>query len=124
MGFAVNAAIGSLFGLAAAILLLLVFSLIMASGKIGADLMNIITVGAVFCGSFIGSIVAVKRHGHQALIVGLLEGGILFFITLLCGAFTDAESLIGEITLPLMLGALLGGALGGIICSRPKKRKI
>lgn len=123
-GLIMNAVIGSFIALIISILLLLIFSVIIASGKIPDDLMSIITIVVFLLGSLIGSFVAVKRHKRQALIIGIAEGATLFFITLICGAFTDAESLIGEISLPLLVMALLGGAIGAIISSRPKKRKL
>lgn len=123
--FAINAVIGSLIGMAVCLVLLVVFSLIIAAGKISGDLMMYIAAGVFFVSSFVGGTVAVKKQRGKMLLAGLAEGGILFLITIVVGAFIPGETLIiGSATVPLVISALVGGALAGLLLSKPRKVKI
>lgn len=119
-----DAAIGTATGLALALVLLLLFSVFIASGKIATGMMGGLSVVSIFVGSLVGALVAVKKHGGKALLVGLCEGALLYLVTLVIGAFWPSESLIGAFTPFLVVAALLGGALASFLFARPKKVKL
>ena len=124
LGFAVNAAIGSLVALGCALVLLLIASFLVVSGRLPEGLMGAVTVGVVFVSSAIGALVAIRRNKGRALVVGIAAGVMLYGITLVGGAFTSGPTLFGELSLLLLLAAVLGGGAAGFIAARPKKRKI
>ena len=86
--------------------------------------MAIVTVGVFFLASFIGAVIAIRRHQSRALFVGVFQGLILYGITFIGGAFAEAPTLFGELSLVLFLAAVLGGVMAGLFWVRPKKRKV
>lgn len=120
--FAVNTVQGSFAGLAVCLLLLVIFSILIAGGKISSGLMEYISIGALFIGSFIGGAISISKQKGKMLLAGLAEGAALFLITIVIGAFMPG-ALIGSVTLPLIAAAIVGGAAAGLVLSRPKKVK-
>ena len=123
-GALVNAAIGSLIALGIALLLLLIASALVVSGRLPEGLMGGTVVLVLFLASLIGALVAIRRNRARALIVGISEGVILYALTFVGGAFSEEMSLFGGLSLFLLLAAILGGTAAGLFCNRPKKRKI
>ena len=124
LGTVTNAAIGSLIALGFALVLLLIASTLVVSGRLPEGLMGGIAVLTLFLASLLGAFAAIRRNRTRVLVVGLCEGAILYAITLVGGAFTEGAAPFGELSLFLLFAALLGGALAGLLSSRPKKRKI
>lgn len=120
--FAINAVEGSFAGLGVCLLLLAVFSVLIAGGKLSSGLMEYISIGVFFVGSFAGAAVTIKREKGKLLLAGLAEGALLFLVTIVVGAFMPG-ALIGNATLPLLISGLFGGAAAGLFFSRPKKVK-
>ena len=124
ISLAKDAVIGSAIALGIILVVFLIFSMLIASGRIGSGIMGFLAVGTIFAASLIGSIVSIKKHKGKALLVGLCEGVILYLITLIIGAFWPSESLIGGYTPAIILASLLGGSVASILCARPKKVKL
>jgi len=119
-----DVAVGAAVALVITMVLLLIFAILIASGTIPMGMMGGLSVVTLFIGSLIGALVAIKKHGAKALMVGLSEGVLVFLVTLVVGAFWPSESLIGAYTPALVIGALLGGALASLLFARPKKMKL
>ncbi len=65
-------------------------------------------------GAFAGGLLAVRRCGSRALIVGLTTGGVLFLLLLTIGALCF-ETVSGGGGIGLLCGSLCGGAAAGIL---------
>lgn len=122
LDFAVNAAIGSLMALGVTLVLLFAASALMVSGWIPENLMGGATTLLLFIGSFAGATVAIRQSGARALFVGLSQGGILYALTVVGGAFTASPTLFGGLSPFLFAAAILGGGLAGLLWRRPRRR--
>ena len=122
LDFVVNAAIGSLVALGVTLALLFAASALVVSGWIPEGLMGIMTTLLFFIGSFAGATVAIRKSGARALLVGLFQGGILYAITVVGGAFAESPSLFGGLSPILFVAAILGGGLAGLLWRRPRRR--
>ena len=124
MELATNAAIGSMIALGLSLGLLLLASGLVVSGRLPEGLMRGSVVIVLFLASMIGAFVAIVRNRGRALVVGLSEGAILYGFTLVFGAFSRGTALFGELSVFLLLAAILGGVFAGLLCKRPRKRKV
>jgi len=79
------------------------------------------TVAALFLGSLLGALIAIRRNRSQRLIVGLSEGAILYAITFVVGAFAERPNFFGGLSLFLLAAALFGGALAGVLPMRLRR---
>lgn len=122
--FAVNAVLGSIVGLIVCLVLVAIFSIVIASGKISSGMMNIIAIAAFFVGSVIGAAWAMKKQKSKALLTGVAEGVILFLITIVVGAFMPGATLIGAATAPMAIAAIAGGVVSSFLLARRKKVKV
>lgn len=121
---------GVVLGGAAALLVslavLLLASTAISRGMLGERMLYQATVASCVIGSFAGGMLAVRRCGARALIVGLCTGGVLFLLLLTVGVlFFDAQSM-GQGGIGLACGCLCGGAAAGLLGSgkkRPAKKK-
>ena len=123
-GALANAVIGSLIALGISLVLLLIASGLVVSGRLPERMMGGTVVLVLFFASLIGALAAIRRNRVRALIVGISEGAILYALTFVGGAFAEEMSLFGGLSLFLFIAALAGGAVAGLLCNRPKKRKI
>ena len=121
---AANAVIGSFIALGLTLVLLLIVSGLVVSGRLPEGLMRGSVVVLLFLTSMIGAFIAILRNRTRALIVGLCEGMILYAITLVFGAFSAGATFFGELSLFLLIATISGGLFAGIICNRPKKRRV
>ena len=121
---------GVVLGGAAALLVslavLLLASVTISRGALGEGLLYQVTVASCVIGGFAGGMLAVRRCGVRALVVGLCTGGVLFLLLLTVGVlFFDAQS-VGQGGIGLACGCLCGGAAAGLLGSgkkRPAKKK-
>lgn len=123
-GLVKHAAIGSLLALGVTLALLFAAALLTAAGRLPEGLMGAVTAAVLFLGSLVGALFAIRRNRRQALLVGLAQGGILYAVTIIGGAFSDGAELFGSLSLFLLFAALGGGALAGFFAARPKKKKL
>jgi len=124
LDFAVNAAVGSLIALGVTLVLLFGVSALMVSGRLPENLMGVMTTLSLGIGSFVGATVAIRKSGARALLIGLSEGGILYAITVVGGAFAESPSLFGGLSPFLFVAAILGGGLAGLLWRHPRRRGI
>ena len=82
-------------------------------------------LGNTFCvlGALIGGLLAVRRIGRSTLLVGAGVGVILFLLLLLAGTLLFEEASISNGGGMMLLSCLCGGAMAGILGSRPKKKR-
>ena len=83
--------LGGVAALAVCFVFLLVASAAISGGLAGEELMYQLTIVGCVLGAFAGGLLAVRRCGSRALIVGLTTGGVLFLLLLTIGAPCAAE---------------------------------
>ena len=98
----------------AAVLALLICSLLISAGAV---------LAACVLGALIGGLLAVRRIGRSTLLVGAGVGAILFLLLLLAGTLLFEEASISNGGGMMLLSCLCGGAMAGILGSRPKKKR-
>lgn len=81
-----GAGAGGVAALAVCFVFLLVASAAISGGLAGEELMYQLTIVGCVLGAFAGGLLAVRRCGSRALIVGLTTGGVLFLLLLTIGA--------------------------------------
>lgn len=96
------------------VVLLLVFSGVMATGSLSFSLLDTLMIVTLAAGAFFGGYVSARILRENGLLWGLLSGGSMFLLVLLCGVILSGAEF--SWLLPVKLSAmLLTGALGGII---------
>ena len=118
-----NAAIGALLALILCLILLFVASWLLVSGRLPQDFMGTVTIAVFFLSSMFGATYAIRRHKSRSLIVGLVQGGILYALTFVIGAFAERSSLVGDLSLALLLAALAGGVAASFVPTKRRKRR-
>ena len=107
----------------AEVLALLVCSLLISAGAVPERFMERAVLAACVLGALIGGLLAVRRIGRSTLLVGAGVGAILFLLLLLAGTLLFEEASISNGGGMMLLSCLCGGAMAGILGSRPKKKR-
>lgn len=115
--------LGGLAAALAALLALLLCSLLVSSGAIPERAMDRAVLAACVLGSLIGGLLAVRRIGRSTLLVGAGVGAILFLLLLLVGSLVFESASVSNGGGMILLACLCGGAMAGILGSRPKKKR-
>ena len=123
-GLIVNSIIGAFLALGIALVLLFAFSIFVVSGWLPEGMMGAMTVVALFLSSTAGAGIAIRRHRARSLFVGLLQGAVLYAITVVGGAISPIDALFGVWSIQLFLAALLGGAAAGFLGAGKKRRRV
>ena len=123
-GLFLNGVIGAFFALGLTLVLLFVLSIFVVSGWLPERMMEAMTVVALFLSSIAGARLAIRRNRSRALFVGLLQGAVLYAITMIGGAMSPVSTLFGAWSPHLLIAALLGGVAAGFLGASKKKRKI
>jgi len=93
-----------------------------SGGLAGEELMYQLTIVGCVLGAFAGGLLAVRRCGSRALIVGLTTGGVLFLLLLTIGALCFETVSLEAGGIGLLCGSLCGGAAAGILGGGGKKK--
>lgn len=116
--------LGGVVALAACVIFLIFASLGVAGGWLKEGLMAQLTVASCVVGALIGGLVAVGRHGHRGLLVGVFVGGCLFLFLLTIGFLFFENMSVENGGSAILAGCLCGGALAGLLGGgRPAKKK-
>ena len=124
MSMANNAAIGAVIAFGMSIVLLFIAAWLLVSGRLSEGFMGTTAVLVLFISAFVGAAFAIRRNKEKAVPTGLLTGGLLYALTFVIGAFSERASLVGELSLHLLLACLIGGLCAGFLKLRPKKRRV
>ncbi len=113
--------LGGAVALLVSLVILFLASVAVSRGALGENLLYQVTVTACAAGAFAGGMLAVRRCGTRALIVGLCTGAVLFLLMLTVGVlFFDARS-IERGGIGLASGCLCGGAAAGLLGGGKKR---
>lgn len=118
-----NVLLGGVVAFAVCLIVLTLCSVGISAGWIQEGLMYQLSVAGCVVGAFMGAVLAVRRCGARALIVGLSTGAVLFLLLLTGGVLFFEHMSLESGGLGLLCGALCGGALAGILGSKPHKKK-
>ena len=115
--------LGGLAAVLTALLVLLICSLLVSGGAVPERAMDRAVLAACVLGALAGGLLAVRRIGRSTLLVGAGVGAILFLLLLLAGTLLFEEASISNGGGMMLLSCLCGGAMAGILGSRPKKKR-
>jgi putative membrane protein (TIGR04086 family) len=118
-----NGAAGLFPGLVITLILLFAVSAFISAGKLPVTYADAYVLAAVFLGAAAAGSTAAKRQGEGVLIAGVSAGVGIFLIILFVSAFIPSGKVFSALTCKLAVSALLGGLLGGVLLSRPKRKK-
>lgn len=117
-----------LLGAAAAFLACLVFLLLasvaISRGLLGAGLQDRLAIAGCVAGAFAGGTLATRLCERRGLLIGLMAGGVLFLFQLTLGVLLYGRISIENGGLGLLLGALCGGASAGLFSGGGRKATV
>jgi len=119
----VSAAIGGLFATVLALILLFLFAIFIAAEILPESMIDVMVIISAFLAATAGASVSAKRLGNSPLPAGICGALCFFALILLVSAFRGDNELLGIMTVKLAVCALAGGALGGVLGARRKKRR-
>ncbi len=115
--------IGGGVALLVCLLFLLICSVGISKGWLGEDLMYQLTIVGCVLGGFGGGMIAVKRCGARALIIGGATGAVFFLLLLTIGLLLFDAAAMEEGGLGLLCGALCGGAAAALLGGKRTGKK-
>lgn len=114
--------LGTVCGMLTSVIFMCILAVVMlTSGLLSQELTNYIMIAICAIGAFVGGIIATKLNKGAGLIVGLITGGVIF-ILITIAALIKSDSSVSTLTAIRFVALLLGGALGGIIGIRERKK--
>ena len=114
-----GAVLGYFFGM----VILFIVSLLISKEMLPESQMEILVLAASLLGGCFGGFIGARRYGARFLPVGLLTGGIMVVIRVLCSCANPNGEPFGALALKIYSFMLLGSMLGGVLSKRKKKRK-
>ena len=112
---AMGLVLGGATALAVCLAALLGASAAISGGLAGEELMYQLTIVGCVLGAFAGGVLAVRRCGSRALLVGLTAGAVLFLLLLTIGALCFETVSLESGGIGLLCGCLCGGAAAGLV---------
>lgn len=116
--------VGSIFGLASILVLLVITALILSTGIFSLELCSLFSSVCVAIGSFLGGMIAARKASKKGFAAGGLTGLVLLILFSLLSLIAFKTTPTGA-TLVRSIIFLLGGIIGGILgVGSEGKRKI
>ncbi|MDD4511186.1 MAG: TIGR04086 family membrane protein [Oscillospiraceae bacterium] len=115
--------LGGGLGLAVCLFLLGVGALAASKGWFPATMLSRICMAGCFLGGFFGGLLALRGGQGKTLLVGLGTAIVFFLFLLVAGVILYRDISPLETGWTLLVSALIGGALSGLVAARPKRRK-
>jgi len=125
-GVMVKSVIGGAVSLAASLILLLLFALLLDSELLPESIGEELVITAVFIAAVFGGLLAAKRNALSPMPGGICGGVCFLIIILLITALRPDSQVFSVMTIKLLICALSGGAFGGLLAGKrkfSKKRK-
>lgn len=125
-GLIFSSAVGAVVGMLITMVMLYVFSILVAAGKLPPTLGESLIIAACFIGVIIGSWLAAKKRGRGALPCALLCGAVWFLLIVVFALFGEG-AVFDTMKLKIGICALAGSAFGSALhvnkAGRKSKRK-
>ena len=102
---------------------LVVCSLLVSGGVMGERLIGRGVLAICVVSSLAGGLLAVHRLERGTLLAGLGVGGILFLLLLTAGFLLYEDASISNGGVPILIACCCGGAIAGVLCGRPRKKR-
>ncbi|MEG1577223.1 MAG: TIGR04086 family membrane protein [Oscillospiraceae bacterium] len=115
--------IGSIVALGCCLIFLLFCALMMAQGWLPSGILQQLVVAGCVAGTFAGGLFASRRYRGKTLLVGLGVGAVFFLILLTVGILVLKDFSAETKGLPILSASLCGGALAGLLCAKPQKKR-
>lgn len=106
--------LGALAGTALALMLLYIFTVLIAERKIPERFSEGLVIVSALFGSALSGAVAARRQGRGAVQSGLAGGFVFYLLLLVCGAISSGGFEANATTAKLAAGSAAGGILGGL----------
>jgi len=106
---------GTCIGFFALVLSLALFTLLVSTDAVAEKRMPLLVLIGAFIAAVFAGVFTARAIGRRRLIYGLLEGAILFLITVVVRLCLGGSGFPDGWTLFLLLAYGLGGAAGGVI---------
>lgn len=104
------------------VLFMLVGACLISYGILSQDKMEGVVLGGCVIGTMIGAIFAIGPQGNRSIPMGLGVGLILFLLCLTAGMIIYGNESLGSGGVGVLCACLCGGAIGGILRRKGKKR--
>ncbi len=114
--------LGSVIGMAACFLLLLLMAAIVASGTVPASGVTWLSMIAVTFGALVAGFASARLAGEKGLLYGTVSGLLLLVLTTAVGWLLVPDG-VGSLLWVRVLLMLGGGAFGGILGVNVKRRR-
>ncbi len=111
----ISSAIGSLFGIITAIILLMIFAAVLSFSDVEESFLSFFGYLAVVLGSFLGGIVSSIKCKKKGLILGLFTGILLFIILFIIRLIIVGFDSFTISTLVQLLLIVVASTCGGIL---------
>lgn len=118
-----NVLIGGVAALVVCLVFLFICSVGISGGWLSEGSMYQLTIAGCAVGALAGGCLTAVRCGARTLLAGLGAGAVLFLLLLTAGVLFYGDLEVEERGLGLLFASLLGGALAGLLCGRPKKTR-
>jgi len=118
-----NAALGATFGMVATLLLLLLFSALLAGGKLPAGMLDEFVILSVLLGTALGAFVCAGKQGGGVVTAGAVTALVYILILLFCSLVFHGDGGGPQIILKEMIAAVAGGCFGGVLRLHKKTQK-
>lgn len=118
-----NIMLGGGLALAVCCVFLFLAAVAISMGWLKDGMIRQLTVAGCVIGTAAGTLFAIKRCKSRVLLVGLAVAGVFFLLLLTIGMITYESMSVEQGGASLLCGSLCGGAVTGLLCSRPKKKK-
>jgi|GEM_PF-2447460 len=113
-GIMFNCVLGAIVGMAATLLLLYAFSILVAEGKLPRETGESLIIVSCFIGVLFGSQIAIKRRGRGALPCAFLCFVIWILLVMSFAIFGEGD-VFNLMKMKVAIGALAGSLLGSAI---------
>ncbi len=113
---------GMLIGLAASLIMLLIFSLVMTMRDVPQGIVPTLSAVSVALGSFAGGFTGAKLHKKSGLAIGAVTGFLMCLLLTLAGLAVQGAGMGASVLIKLVI-SLAAGGIGGIIGVNSHKRR-
>ena len=122
-GLTADALAGAVAGMVVTLLLLLLFSALLAKGKLPADTLDEFVLVSVLLGTAFGGFRCAGKQNGGAVTAGALTALLYILLLLLCTLFFRKSGNGPQLILKEMIAAVAGGCFGGVLRLHKKTKK-
>lgn len=118
-----RAGIGTVFGMASAVIVLLALAALTASGAVSLKLAERLTPAAVVAGAAVAGVFTASKKEGGVVTAGLTAGVVFLAVLTIVMLLTPESEEKGQSYGRLVIAALAGGAFGGVLKIGKKRKK-